>query len=74
VELTKYRPTTGVVYGVPLIQNAEERQRLYTKVDQFYTGDPYDDVIYKEAKKLFLQATNLAGIIEKKFATADKTF
>jgi hypothetical protein len=35
-----------------LFNNLAERQAVYDSIDQFYTGDPYDDAVYNEAKIL----------------------
>jgi len=51
--LKRSRETSGEIYGKKIIYDPNDRESFSADVDKFYTGDPYDDIIYKEAQRLF---------------------
>ena len=42
-----------MMYHFKFIKSAEDRKWLGKSVDEFYINDPYDDVIYAEACRIF---------------------
>ena len=49
----KSRVTTGAIYKMNIFNHDDDKKRLESDVDKIYPGDPYDDVIYMEAQRLF---------------------